>query len=447
MFKIGFIGLGVMGEPMAANLIRKGYPVTVYNRTPGKADKLLELGADEASTPSAVARASEVIITMISNDDSIREVYYGENGLLGSIMPGAIVIDSSTISPALSRQLHRDISAKFGDFLDAPVTGSKPAAESGSLVFMVGGDIEVIHKVQDVLATMGRNIIPMGPSGNGSIAKLAHNTIVGANVAALLEGMAIAASGDIDAKNFLELVQSGGAASKMADLKAPKLLERDFSVQFSLGLMLKDLRLASSLSDELKTPTPILEAVKSLYQMGDAMGLADLDLSALAHSYEQWINKRITNHSDAENTVATASAPSAAEPEAVVVSKETPAAAAPNSNSNRRRSERLTLNIPLKLSVYQWEQEGAFSGQLIDSTLCDISDNGIQLSTTSPLELDMFVVIHFPQESELPPMIGRIIRIETSASRFRYGCLLAGLAPYQRLQLEAYINKQRITAD
>nr|WP_256217458.1 PilZ domain-containing protein [Paenibacillus sp. OV219] len=115
--------------------------------------------------------------------------------------------------------------------------------------------------------------------------------------------------------------------------------------------------------------------------------------------------------------------------------------------ANRRRSERLTLNVPLKLSVYQWEQEGAFSGQLIDSTLCDISDNGIQLSTTSPLELDMFVVIHYPQDSELPPMIGRIIRIETTASRFRYGCLLAGLAPYQRLQLEAYINKQHIIAD
>lgn len=435
MFKIGFIGLGVMGEPMAANLIRKGFSVTVYNRTPGKADKLIELGADTAPSPAAVARNSDLIITMISNDDSIREVYYGENGLLGSMMPGSIVIDSSTISPSLARQLHRDIAAKFGDFLDAPVTGSKPAAESGTLVFMVGGDIEVIHKVQDVLMTMGSKIIPMGPGGNGAIAKLAHNTIVGANVAALLEGMAIAASGDIDAKNFLELVQAGGAASKMATLKAPKLLDRDFSVQFSLGLMLKDLRLASTLSDELKTPTPILETVKSLYQMGDAMGLADLDLSSLAHNYEQWINKRITNHSDAEDTVA-----------AAAQTEEAPAAVT-DAGQNRRRSERLTLNVPLKLSVYQWEQEGAFSGQLIDSTLCDISDNGLQLSTTTPLEIDMFVVIHFPQDSELPPMIGRIIRIETNSDRFRYGCLLAGLAPYQRLQLEAYINKQRITAD
>nr|WP_256208432.1 PilZ domain-containing protein [Paenibacillus sp. CF384] len=118
-----------------------------------------------------------------------------------------------------------------------------------------------------------------------------------------------------------------------------------------------------------------------------------------------------------------------------------------DTGQNRRRAERLALNVPLKLSVYQWAQEGSFSGQLIDGTLCDISESGLQISSNFPLECDMFVVIHFPQDSELPPVTGRIIRIETNGSRFRYGCLLAGLAPYQRLQLEAYIKKQRITAD
>ncbi|QHW33246.1 NAD-binding protein [Paenibacillus rhizovicinus] len=438
MFKIGFIGLGVMGEPMAANLLRKGYPVTVYNRTPGKAAKLVELGADEAQTPAAIARASEIVITMISNDDSIREVYYGENGLLGALMPGTVIIDSSTISPALSRQLHQDIAGKFGDFLDAPVTGSKPAAESGTLTFMVGGDIQVLHKVKDVIQAMGRKIIPMGPGGSGSTAKLAHNTVVGINVAGLVEGMAIAASGGIDAKSFLELVQSGGAASKMAELKTPKFLERDFSVQFSLALMLKDLRLASQMSDELKTPTPILETVKSLYQIGDSMGFGDFDLSALAHSYEQWINKRITNYSDAEDFTAAASA----EPAAATDQKTSSA-----KFGDRRRSERLAINVPLKMSVYQWEQEGNFTGQLIDCTLRDLSDSGLQIISNAPLERDMFVVIYFPQDAALPPVTGRIIRIEPSGDGFRYGCMLAGLAPYQRLQLEDYINKQIITAD
>lgn len=442
MFKIGFIGLGVMGEPMAANLLRKGYPVTVFNRTPGKAAKLVELGADEATSPAAIARASEIIITMISNDDSIREVYYGENGLLSTIMPGTVVIDSSTISPALARQLHQDVAGKFADFLDAPVTGSKPAAESGTLTFMVGGDVQTIHKVHDVLQAMGRKIIPMGPGGSGSTAKLAHNTIVGINVAGLVEGMAIAASGGIDAKSFLELVQSGGAASKMAELKTPKFLERDFSVQFSLALMLKDLRLASQLSDTLKTPTPILETVKSLYQMGDAMGFGDSDLSALAHSYEQWIQKRITNYSDASDYIAAAG--TAASPtDLASVNVATDA----SKSGDRRRSERLALHIPLKMSVYQWEVEGSFTGQLIDCTLQDLSDSGLQLISDFPLERDMFVVIHFPQDSALPPVTGRIIRIESSGKSFRYGCMLAGLAPYQRLQLEDYINKQIITAD
>ena len=188
---------------------------------------------------------------MISNDDAIRGVYYGENGILSSLMPGSVIIDSSTISPARSSACS-DAAAKFADFLDAPVTGSKPAAEGGTLVFMVGGDADVIHKVSDILLAMGRKVIPMGPSGSGATAKLAHNTIVGINIAALVEGMAIAASGGIDAAAFLELVQSGGAGSKIAELKPRKLLDRDFSVQFSLELMLKDLRLSSVLSDHLK---------------------------------------------------------------------------------------------------------------------------------------------------------------------------------------------------
>ena len=373
---------------------------------------------------------SEIIITMISNDDAIREVYYGNDGILSSLMPGTVIIDSSTISPMLARELARDTAAKFGDFLDAPVTGSKPAAEGGTLVFMVGGDADVIHKVSDVLLAMGRKVIPMGPSGSGATAKLAHNTIVGINTAALVEGMAIAASGGIDAAAFLELVQSGGAASRTAELKSQKLLDRDFSVQFSLELMLKDLRLSSVLSDNLKTPTPVLETVKSLFQMADSMGLGALDLSAVAHCYEQWIDKRITNFS-VHNTIAAAS--------------ETPV----NTMSeaiDRRRKERLTLQVPLKLSVYQWEQEGSFTGQLIDGTLRDLSESGIQIASSAPLERDMFIVIHFPQDSDLPPVTGRIIRIDANGGSFHYGCMLAGLAPYQRLQLEAYINKQTTTA-
>ncbi|MGO4695129.1 NAD(P)-dependent oxidoreductase [Paenibacillus sp. 2TAB26] len=294
MKKIGFIGLGVMGMGMAANLLRKGFEVVVYNRTPGKAESLLALGASELESPADVARAAQIVITMISNDAAIREVYFGENGIFAGARAGITLIDSSTISPTLAKELAAAADTIGSVFLDAPVTGSKPAAEGGTLVFMAGGDAGKIEEVQDVLLAMGRKVIPMGPSGSGSIAKLAHNTIVGINVVALAEGMAIAASGGIDGSSFVELVQSGGAASRAAEMKGPKLLEGNYDVQFSLELMLKDLRLSSALSDSLHVPTPLLEATKSLFQIGDAMGLSQLDMSSVGQAYEQWIGRKLS---------------------------------------------------------------------------------------------------------------------------------------------------------
>ncbi|NIK76287.1 3-hydroxyisobutyrate dehydrogenase [Paenibacillus castaneae] len=294
MKKIGFIGLGVMGLGMAANLLKKGYEVAVYNRTPGKAASLVELGASELESPVAVARAVDIVITMISNDAAIREVYWGENGIFEGVREGVTLIDSSTISPMLAKELAAAAEALGASFLDAPVTGSKPAAEDGTLVFMVGGPEAALASVEPLLRAMGRKVIPMGPNGSGSTAKLAHNTIVGINVAALTEGMAIAASGGIDGSKFVELVQSGGAASKAADLKGAKLLEGNYDVQFSLELMLKDLKLSSVLSDSLKVPTPLLEAAKSLFQVGDSMGLGELDMCSVGQAYEQWIGRKLS---------------------------------------------------------------------------------------------------------------------------------------------------------
>lgn len=294
MKKIGFIGLGVMGLAMASNLLRKGFEVSVYNRTPGKADTLTTLGAAVLDSPAAVASKADIVITMISNDAAIREVYWGEEGIFAGARSGSTLIDSSTISPVLARELAAAAEAIGTVFLDAPVTGSKPAAEGGTLVFMVGGHAEQISKVEDVLLAMGRKVIPMGANGSGSIAKLAHNTIVGINVVALAEGMAIAASGGIDGASFVELVQSGGAASKAAEMKGPKLLEGNYDVQFSLELMLKDLRLSSVLSDSLNVPTPLLEASKTLFQVGDAMGLGALDMSSVGQAYEQWIGRKLS---------------------------------------------------------------------------------------------------------------------------------------------------------
>ncbi|WP_373230154.1 NAD(P)-binding domain-containing protein [Cohnella sp.] len=416
MKSIGFIGLGTMGEPMAANLLRKGYSVLVYNRTSGKEKQLLDLGADSAISPLEVAKRVDVIVTMISNDQAIEEVYFGQDGILKELKPSTTIIDSSTISPDLARRLAVAVSEKFCDFIDAPVTGSKPAAIDGTLLFMAGGDKETIDDHQDILLAMGREVIYMGEHGSGATAKLAHNTIVGINAAGLIEGMAIAAKSGIDVSSFLRVVQSGGAASKQADLKGRKIIDHDFSVQFSLALMLKDLRLSSVLTDALGVSTPMLETAKSLFQLGQASGYGESDLAALALIYENWIGKKIG---------------------------EPPVQAAVIKNDfERRRKTRLPLDIPLMMSIYQWEGEGAFSGQSVLGHLRDLSEDGIQIDSEFPLEKDMFVVLHFLQESELPPMTARIIRIEGYNGMFKYGCMLSALPLYQRIQLKEYIEAQ-----
>lgn len=291
--KIGFIGLGTMGAPMASNLLKAGYPVTVFNRTASKAAPLAEQGAAVASSPKEAAAGADVVITMVSNDESIVEVYEGTEGLLAGIRPGTTVIDCSTISPALVKRLASQIAELGGTFLDAPVTGSSPAAIDGTLVFMVGGPGETLAQVMDLFDTMGKKVLLMGDNGSGAVAKLAHNTIVGINNLALAEGFAIASKSGLPADRFLELVQLGSAGSKAAELKGRKIIEHDFTNQFSLALMLKDLKLASALTDGSSIPAPMLSLAKSLFQAGQTQGFGDEDLSSIVKVYEAWIGKQI----------------------------------------------------------------------------------------------------------------------------------------------------------
>lgn len=291
--KIGFIGLGTMGAPMASNLLKAGYPVTVFNRTASKAAPLAEQGAVVAPSPKEAAAGADVVITMVSNDESIVEVYEGTEGLLAGIRPGTTVIDCSTISPALVKRLAAQIADIGGAFLDAPVTGSSPAAIDGTLVFMVGGPGETLAQVMDLFDTMGKKVLHMGDNGSGAVAKLAHNTIVGINNLALAEGFAIASKSGLPADRFLELVQLGSAGSKAAELKGRKIIEHDFTNQFSLALMLKDLKLASALTDGSSIPAPMLSLAKSLFQAGQTQGFGDEDLSSIVKVYEAWIGKQI----------------------------------------------------------------------------------------------------------------------------------------------------------
>lgn len=283
---------------MASNLLRSGFQVTVYNRTASKGEPLVQEGAQLAATPLEAASGKDVIITMISNDDSIREVYYGENGIIDTLTAGTTVIDSSTISTGLVEEIAAAVESRGGHFLDAPVTGSKPAAIEGTLVFMVGGSAEVIEANRDVFDAMGKKLLHMGGNGRGAVAKLAHNTMVGIHNVALAEGFSIAVKSGVPADKFLELVQFGSAGSKQAELKGRKIIEDDFSNQFSLALMLKDLKLASSLSDATGVPTPMLGLAKSLFQAGYTQGYGEEDLSAVVKTYEAWIGRKIGEASE-----------------------------------------------------------------------------------------------------------------------------------------------------
>jgi 3-hydroxyisobutyrate dehydrogenase-like beta-hydroxyacid dehydrogenase len=415
MKSIGFIGLGTMGAPMARNLIKKGYSLTVYNRTAAKTSEFVDLGAEIVSSPSRVAKAVDVLFTNVSDDQALLDVFFGSDGIMEGVHPGLTVVDCSTVAPETSRKIEQELSVHYADFLDAPVTGSQPAAESGHLVFMVGGNHEVFTQQTELFSVLGTKALYLGPSGSGSYAKLAHNAIVGINSAALAEGVALASKAGLDPAQFLEIVQSGGANSRQAELKAPKILERDFSSQFSLKLMLKDLLLASKLSQDFQLPSPLLNTATSLYQMGLSKGLGDQDLSAVLQCYEDWMNEEV----QAKRLQPTAT------------------------ESNRRQNNRVPMNISLQISVYQWEQEGSFSGQNIKGVLYDLSENGLQIASSFPLAKEMFIVIHFPQEADLPPITGKIIRIEPKTDEFRYGCMLSGLPPYVRIKLESYIEAKR----
>lgn len=423
MKSIGFIGLGTMGLPMATNLLKKGYPLTVYNRTPAKAAELVDKGAELAASPAAVARVVDVLFTNVSDDNALHELFYGPKGIMEGVHPGLTVIDCSTVAPETSRGLYEELGAHLVDFLDAPVTGSKMGAAAGTLFFMVGGREEVFEEQRELLSALGTNALYFGPSGSGSYAKLAHNTIVGINAAGFIEGMAMATKAGLDPEKFVQVVVAGGAGSKQAELKGPKIVSRDFSVQFALQLMLKDLLLASRETSRFQLPSPMLHSASSLFQMGLSKGLGTEDLSALVKVYEEWLHMTVQKH---PNEVSSD----------VPVQLSMPISAA---SSERRRANRISMGIKLQLSVYQWEQEGSFTGQTIEGVLYDLSESGLQVISSFPLAKDMFVVIHFPQEADLPPITGKIVRIEAKEGKFRYGCMLSGIAPYIRLKLESYI--------
>lgn len=278
---VGFIGLGIMGQPMALNLVKAGFKVSVFNRTRDKAAPLEKAGAHVASSPADAARDADYVMSIVSDSAASEEVMIGKEGVLQTVKPGAIVIDSATISPVVSRKLACHMAGKQASFLDAPVTGSKHGAEKGELTFMVGGDRETFDRAMPVLKVLGKKHIYCGAHGAGLSAKLAQNVIQSTMVEIFCEGFVLAAKAGVRPETMFEIVQSSMARAALTDFKAPFIFKGDFTPYFPLKWMHKDVTLAMEAAYAQNVTMPVAAAVKEVYGAAKAQGQGDLDYVAV----------------------------------------------------------------------------------------------------------------------------------------------------------------------
>ncbi len=279
--KVGFIGLGLMGGPMAANVARAGYPLTVYNRSPEKLEPLLQLGAQAAASPKAVAEASEVVITMLSDAAAVEATVFGAEGLLAGAHPGMVLIDSSTIAPDQSRSIASRLLSAGVQMLDAPVMGSTGPAAAGQLTFLVGGEEQVLAACRALLSTMGKDIYYLGPSGSGASLKLCMNLMVAAEVVALSEAVVMARKAGIDPAQACQIIAGSNIASNFITRKANNIAQGDFRPAFPLKHLHKDLGLIVRTAHDLQASLPTSAVSHQLFSAAMAEGYAAEDCSAI----------------------------------------------------------------------------------------------------------------------------------------------------------------------
>ena len=279
--RIGFLGLGTMGAPMAANLLKAGFPLVVWNRTAPKAAPLLRLGAKTGKSPAHVAAEVDIVITMVSAPKDVEQVALGPEGALEGMKPRSIFIDMSSVSPATSRALAGAAAAKSVEFLDAPVVGSKGPATEGTLVILVGGLPPTLERARPVLQAMGKTIIHAGNVGAGSTLKLAANLMLAHLMAGFAEGVHLLRRAGVDPQKYLEVLEASTFRSPWYQTKGVAMIKGDFSPHFALKHMRKDLELTSLLASETTCEVPVTEAVKALFLASERAGLGELDYSAI----------------------------------------------------------------------------------------------------------------------------------------------------------------------
>ena len=282
--RVAFVGLGIMGRPMASNLVKAGHEVSVWNRSAGKEVE----GARVASSPADAAQGAEVVWICVSDTAAVEQVLFGTNGIEQSLTEGMIIADSSTISPAATRRFAERVAKKGVQYVDSPVTGSKVGAEAGTLLFILGGSEEAIEKLKPLYAAMGKKIFRMGETGKGQSAKIAMNLQIAMIYEGFAEGLTLAAKLGVDPGTLIPLINASMIKSGVVEYKAPFVLNRDFTPNFPLKLMRKDLQLALEAAKEARVKIPGGETVEEIYDMAVEDGHADLDFAATLMLLEKW---------------------------------------------------------------------------------------------------------------------------------------------------------------
>lgn len=287
MEKIGFIGLGIMGKPMAKNLVAAGYDLIVYDIVDSAVQELAQAGAAPAKSIGEVAKAAKIIITMLPNSPHVVSVVLGKEGVLQNAVPGTIIVDMSSISPIVSREISAECEKKGITLMDAPVSGGEPKAIDGTLAIMVGGSPEAFAKVEKLMLTMGNSAILVGDVGSGNVTKLANQIIVALNISAMSEAMTLATKCGVDPEKVYQAIRGGLAGSTVLDAKMPMVLNGNFKPGFRIELHIKDLQNALDAAHSVNSPIPLTAGVMEIMQGLKVSGMAQNDHSAIVRHYEK----------------------------------------------------------------------------------------------------------------------------------------------------------------
>jgi 3-hydroxyisobutyrate dehydrogenase-like beta-hydroxyacid dehydrogenase len=289
--KVGFMGLGIMGAAMAANIFKAGYPLMVYNRTPDKAEPFAHLGAGVASSPKALAHAAQVLIAMVTGPEALNELLWGQDGAGPELGPGKIFVNMSSVSPRFTRELAEKLAPSGAAFVDAPVSGTKKPAAEGTLVILAGGAEAKVKELEPLFLTMGKKVVYCGPVGQGSMMKMFINLLLGVMMEGFTEALNFGRLGGLDFEAMLEVVFAGAMNAPMFQVKAANLREKNYPPAFPLKHLAKDAKFVVDTAYELGAPVPAGHLLLHLYRLGVARGWGDEDISAIVKVLEHLSGK------------------------------------------------------------------------------------------------------------------------------------------------------------